>query len=404
VNDPGQKPPILASETIVVHPPTLARLFTAFLRLGLTAFGGPSMVAYIRRLAVEQKHWLDEESFRNGVALCQMIPGATAMQTSAYVGLRTRGIVGAAASFAGFGLPAFALMMVFAALYTQTHALPITIAAFSGLQAIVIAIVANAAVSFGRNYLKNWRHIGIAVTAAVLFALDVNPIVVIVIAALLGLVFNDRRFTPRAADVSGRQRSTKPFFFLLAAMVVGFLTLLVMQRALFDLAALMFRIDLFAFGGGFASVPLMFHEIVEVRGWLDGPTFLNGIVLGQITPGPIVITATFVGYLLYGPIGGLIATLSVFSPSFLMVIGVAPYFDRLRASRRFNQAIGGVLCSFVGLLVTVTIRFAWPIPWDILRILLAGAAWAALLRKVDILWVVLIGAIASIVILSPATL
>jgi chromate transporter len=187
-------------------------------------------------------------------------------------------------------------------------------------------------------------------------------------------------------------------------MVVGLLTLLLMQRTLFDLAALMFRIDLFAFGGGFASVPLMFHEIVEVRGWLDGPTFLNGIVLGQITPGPIVITATFVGYLLYGPIGGLIATLSVFSPSFLMVIGVAPYFDRLRASRRFNQAIGGVLCSFVGLLVTVTIRFAWPIPWDILRILLAGAAWAALLRKVDILWVVLIGAIASIVILSPATL
>jgi chromate transporter len=168
---------------------------------------------------------------------------------------------------------------------------------------------------------------------------------------------------------------------------------------LFDLAALMFRIDLFAFGGGFASVPLMFHEIVGVRGWLDGPTFLDGIVLGQVTPGPIVITATFVGYLLYGPLGGLIATAGVFSPSFLMVIGLAPYFDRLRSSRRFNQAIGGVLCSFVGLLATVALRFAWNIPWDVPRALLAGVAFIALLRKVDILWVVVLGAIVSIVVL-----
>lgn len=380
--------------------PALIGLFTSFLRLGLTAFGGPSMVAYIRKLAVEQKHWLDEDAFRNGVALCQMIPGATAMQAAACVGLRTRGVRGAAASFIGFGLPAFALMMVLAALYTQTHTLPAVVSAFNGLQAIVIAIVASAAVSFGRNYLKNGRHVITALMAAALFALNVNPIVVILIAALLGLIFNNQLFTPRSASsTDSTWRSTKPFFLILAAVAASFLLLFVVQRPLFDLAALMFRIDLFAFGGGFASVPLMFHEIVEVRGWLDGPTFLNGIVLGQITPGPIVITATFVGYLLQGLLGGLIATVGVFLPSFLMVIGLAPYFDRLRSSRRFNQAIGGVLCSFVGLLVTVTLRFAWDVPWDMLRVLLAGAALIALLRKVDILWVVLLGAIVSIVVL-----
>jgi len=161
----------------------------------------------------------------------------------------------------------------------------------------------------------------------------------------------------------------------------------------------MFRIDLFAFGGGFASVPLMFHEVVQVRSWLDGPTLLNGIVLGQVTPGPIVITATFIGYLLKGPLGGLIATICVFLPSFMIVVGIVPYFDRLRSSPYFKKVITGILCSFVGLLLTVTIRFALNIPWDVPRILLSGAAFIALILKVDILWVVLIGTVISLIVL-----
>lgn len=389
----------IAPTTTHVNPiPVLTDLFTSFLRLGLTAFGGPSMVAYIRRLVVEQKHWLDEESFRDGVALCQMIPGATAMQAAAYVGLRARGVRGAVTSFIAFGLPALVLMMALAALYTQTHTLPAVVSAFNGLQAIVIAMMASAAVSFGRNYLKNGQHVITALAAAALFALNVHPIVVILISALFGLILNNRLVTPRATSgISSARRSAKPLLFLLAAVAASFLLLLVVQRTLFDLAALMFRIDLFAFGGGFASVPLMFHEIVEVRGWLDSPTFLNGIVLGQVTPGPIVITATFIGYLRYGPLGGLIATLGVFTPSFLLVIGTVPYFDRLRNSLAFNKAIGGILCSFVGLLAIVTLRFAWNIPCDISRIGLAGTAFIALLRKVDVLWVVLVGAVISIV-------
>ncbi len=356
------------------------------------------MVAYIRKLAVEQQRWLDDESFRDGVALCQMIPGATAMQAAAYVGLRARGVRGAAASFIGFGLPAFGLMLVLSALYSQAHTLPVVVAAFRGLQVIVVAIVANAAVSFGRTSLRTWHSILIALVAAALFGLSVNPIFVIAIAALLGLVFHDRQFIPRASvNPVGMRHSARPLLLLTAAAASGFVLLFFVQRTLFDLAALMFQIDLFAFGGGFASVPLMFHDIVEVQSWLDGPTFLNGIILGQITPGPIVSTATFVGYQLHGLVGGLIATISVFLPSFLLVIGTAPYFDRLRRSRTFNQAIGGVLCSFVGLLLTVTIRFAGAISWDVLRLLLAGTAFIALLRKVDILWVVLIGAVLSII-------
>jgi chromate transporter len=177
------------------------------------------------------------------------------------------------------------------------------------------------------------------------------------------------------------------------------LLLLLTDRRLFDLAVLMLRIDLFAFGGGFAAVPLMFHEIVQVRHWIDNPTFLNGIALGQVTPGPIVITATFVGYILYGLVGGLVATFAVFSPSFLMVIGVAPYFDRLRASLYFNSVTSAILSSFVGLLLAVTVRFASLVPWDFPHSLFFCAALGALLLRVDILWVVLLGTVLAIVLL-----
>ena len=378
--------------------PSLPSLFLSLLRLGLTAFGGPAMVAYIREMAVRRKRWLDEGSFQDGVALCQTIPGATAMQTAAYVGLKARGLPGAALSFVGFGLPAFIFMMALSALYARAHQLPVVLSAFSGLQAVIVAIVANATLAFGRTSLRDVRSAAIAAAAAGMFGLGVSPFLVILVAALLGFWVLKKR--PVAAVIAGPAwRPYRPgtFVWLILLLAAGFAALFFLARPLFALAALMLRVDLFAFGGGFASVPLMFHEVVKVHAWLDGPTFMNGIVLGQITPGPIVITGTFVGYLLAGPVGGIVATASVFLPSFLILVGVAPFYDRLRASALFGQAIRGVLCSFVGLLLSVTARFALNVPWDPVRIVLAVAAFAALRLKVNILWVVLAGTAVSIV-------
>jgi chromate transporter len=382
------------------HPiPKTAGLFWAFLRLGLTAFGGPAMIAYIREMAVEKKKWLDDASFREGVALCQAIPGATAMQTTAYVGLRTRGLLGAAASFVGFGLPAFIMMMALSALYVRGHELPMAVSAFAGLGALVVAIVANATVSFGARTLLKWQGLLIAFVAAGLFGLGTSPLAVILLAMLLGLLLlKAKRLPAGSATAPRRLYSQRSFIGLLVLTGVALTLLLIADSRLFNLAVLMTKIDISAFGGGFASVPLMFHEIVDVRHWLDGPTLLNGIALGQITPGPIVITATFIGYLLYGPLGGIIATISVFLPSFLVVVGVAPYYDRLRVSPYFQRAIEGILCSFVGLLLSVTVRFAMNVPWDLPRILLAVAAFVALRLKVNILWVVLIGTVISVLV------
>lgn len=377
--------------------PALTTLFIAFLRLGATAFGGPAMIAYIRKMAVGQRKWLGQEVFQDGVTLCQTIPGATAIQMAAYVGLRTRGVRGALCSYIGFGLPAFLLMLGLSVAYARAHALPGVVSIFSGLQAIIVAILTNAALSFGKNALKSWKSLLIALVAAVLFWLMANPLLIILLSAALGLLLKDTRPSTGGAPAEPMRHTFLPLVWLGAAASVGFALLFLFRRDLFQLAALISRIDLMAFGGGFASIPLMFHEIVEVRSWMDASTFMNGIVLGQFTPGPIVITATFVGYVVGGPLGALVATVAVFLPSFLILVGVAPWFDRVRTLPWVAPALSGILSSFVGLLFTAALRMALQIHWDWPHAALAASALTALLLNLDILWVVLAGAALSAV-------
>lgn len=379
--------------------PSLARLFLSFLGLGATAFGGPAMIAYIRRMVVEQKKWVDDASFRDGIALCQMVPGATAMQAAAYVGLMTRGVSGSAVSFIAFGLPAFLFMLLLSIFYVQTLNLPAVVSAFNGLQVIVVSIIANAAITFGRVSIKNWRSAAIAIAAGALFFFGINPILVILLAAGAGILLFLKQPSPIIKSSGDRLSTYRPVLIIVAIAMLALAILFFADRGLFDLATLMLRIDLFAFGGGFASVPIMFNEVVNLHSWMDSRTFLNGIALGQITPGPIVITATFIGYVLYGLLGGIIATISVFLPSFLILVGVTPYFDKLRSYPYFGKAIIGVLSSFVGLLLSVTLLFALKIPWDLFRIAIALSAFVALFLKVEIYWVVIAGIIVSIVFL-----
>jgi chromate transporter len=379
--------------------PSLASIFLAFSRLGITAFGGPAMVSYIRKMAVGQKGWLHSSVFDDGVALCQAIPGATAMQVTAYVGLRIRGAAGALAAFVGFGLPAFLLMMVLSALYVSTSELPTVKAVFLALQAIVVALVAYATVSFGRVSLKKWIHVLVAGIAAVLFVAGLHPILVIALAALLGIIIlprPDGKQEPPAATLPFPEKS---FLILLAGAAAFFLVLYLLQSNLFALAATMAGIDLFAFGGGYTTLPLMFQQVVVAHSWLDSATFMNGLALGQVTPGPIVITATFVGFLAYGFWGGVVATIAIFTPSFLLVVGTVPYYDRLRSSHLYQNMFQGILFSFVGLLFSVTIKLALAVPWSWFPVILAIGAFLSLLLGAEILWVVIAGiAIALLVI------
>ena len=295
-------------------------------------------------------------------------------------------------------MPAFVLMLALSVMYSRAHGLPIVVSAFSGLRAVIVGLVANATVSFGSSSLRQWSHFVIAALAAVLFSVGANPILVIVLAAGAGwALVRSTGAKPIGAEAPIPLPSAiKPAALILGAAAIGLAALTLADRQLAALVALMCRIDLFAFGGGFAAVPLMYHEVVSVRHWLAGSTLLDGIVLGQVTPGPIVITATFVGHQLRGLFGGALATVGVFLPSFLMVVVVAPHFDRLRHSPAFTRLIRGVLCSFVGLLLAVTVQLAHNVAWSWMHALLAVGSFIALRLKVDVLWVVAAGTILSI--------
>jgi chromate transporter len=379
--------------------PTVTEIFADFLRLGLTAFGGPAMVGYIRDLAVGKRGWVTDENFREGVALCQSLPGATAMQTAAYAGLRAGGVWGAIAAYAGFGLPAFFLMVGLSVLYHGARDLGPALAVFRGLQAIVVALVANAAWNFGRTSLKHWKDVLLAAVAGLFLWAGGSPILAVGGAAFVGLILHrsDETLDGTSESAHEGRHGVRPAVLAALAAALGAGALFFADRRLFDIATVMMKVDLFAFGGGFASLPLLLHEVVEVRHWLDARTFLDGIALGQVTPGPIVITATFVGYQVAGLPGAIAATLGIFTPSLVILLAAVPYLDKLRHSPPFRRAIRGVLASFVGLLASVALRFGLAVPWGLSAGLLALLAFLALRLRIDILWVILAGTAVSLV-------
>ena len=223
------------------------------------------MVAQIRELSTGSNQWIAENDFKNGVALCQSIPGATAIQTAAYVGLKVRGISGALAAYIGFGLPAFIFMLILSVLYVQFKSLPKFTSLFNGLQVIVVAIIINATYSFGKDIANNYKNILIALLAALSLWFGVSPFVVIIVAGILGMTL--LKVSASSNIVNSETKETpwnaKQIIGLIVTFLICFMGLYLLSDILFNLAVAMLKIDLFAFGGGFASLPLMLHEIVK---------------------------------------------------------------------------------------------------------------------------------------------
>jgi chromate transporter len=372
---------------------TYLDLFRSFFWIGLTAFGGLAMTAHVRKHIVDKKGWLDGNTFDSGLALCQVIPGAIVMQLAAYIGLKLKGIRGSVVCFVGFGFPAFLIMFFLSVLYKHSKNIDSVGLVLRGLRVIIVAIVANAAYIFGKKNFKNSNDWIIAIIAAALFLTKLHPVLVLLIAALLGIVLTRKENTVSSKHVRSR---TIWFFLGLILFVVACATILFMvNKPYFTLATIMLRIDLFSFGGGLAAMPIMYHELVNLYGWFDAKTFMDGIILGQVTPGSIIIAATFFGYMHFGILGSIIATVCIFTPSFLILMGIIPFFDKLCTYPQFNKVINGILCCFVGLLTIVTYRFTIGIHWNVFNILLTLVAFVLLIRKVDVIWIILGGVMVS---------
>jgi len=351
------------------------------------------MTAHIRKHIVDKRKWLDANTFDSGLALCQIIPGAIVMQLAAYIGLKLKGIKGSIVAFVAFGLPAFLLMLLLSILYKQSRNIAGVETILNGLRVVIVAIVANAAYIFGKKNFKNVFDWVIAIIAAALFLTKLHPALVLLSAALLGLILTKKETPPTGLVL--RIQTFKFFLILVLIVIFSSIILYFVDKQYFLLATIMLRIDLFSFGGGLAAMPIMYHELVDLFGWFDKTTFMDGVILGQVTPGSIIIAATFFGYMHFGILGSLLATICVFTPSYLILMGIIPFFDRLRAHPQFSKVINGILCSFVGLLAVVTYRFTLDIHWNILNIIFTLIAFALLVRRVDVIWVILGGIILS---------
>ncbi len=211
----------------------------------------------------------------------------------------------------------------------------------TGLRALVVALVANAAWVFGRSSVKNFREAMICLAASVLFFLGGSPFLILVAAGLGGSLLlrgpvRSPSWEPPPQPIGWA--AFRPAGLVLTLGGVLVVTLSLLSKQLVQLGLVMMRVDVFAFGGGFASVPLLFRETVDARNWIPPDVFMDGIALGQLTPGPIVITATFVGYYVAGLAGAVIGTVCIFLPSFFAVMLVEPSWGRLRSSHLFRGA------------------------------------------------------------------
>ena len=382
----------------------LSFLFTRVLKLGATAYGGPAMISQIKEAAVNRYGWVKEGEFMRGVALCQLIPGATMVQIVTYIGYRVRGIWGALTAAVAFVLPAFIAILVLSAIYFRFHTLWFIQALFKGLGAIVVAIILNACITFGKSILKDWKVIVIAALSFFAFFFQWNFVLIFVFAAAAGLLLRPKIAPAKAGpSVGAPSQGAKEKDHLIVVLLAAFICVLLLFSYLIDprittLSLGLSKIGALAFGGGFTAIPLIQYEMVDRFHWLSTKEFLDGIALGQVTPGPILITATFVGYKVANLLGAFMATLGVFFPSFFILVLLVPYHDRLRGIDKVRMMEQGVLGSFIGMLALVLYNFGSASLVDIPRILMAAAAFLAIYKKISLPYVLLAGGILSILI------
>lgn len=378
-------------------------LFLRIFKLGATAYGGPGMISHIKEMAVNKNGWVKEEEFMRGLALCQLIPGATMVQIVTYIGYRVRGIWGALTAAVAFVLPAFIAILVLSAIYFKYHHLWFIQALFKGLGAIVVAVILNACITLGKSLLKDWKVIFIAALSFFAFFFQWNFVLIFGFAAVAGLLLRPKKPQIKAAPPGGAplERPIEKKY-LIVILLAAFICLVFALSYLTDpkitaLSLSLSKIGALAFGGGFTAIPLIQYEIVNRFHWLSTKEFLDGIALGQVTPGPILITATFVGYKVANVLGATMATLGVFFPSFFILILLIPYHDRLKGMEKARMMEQGVLGSFIGMLVLVLYNFGRASLVDIPRILMASAAFLALYKKINLPYILLTGGVLSII-------
>jgi chromate transporter len=356
-------------------PPTLASYLRYFLGLGTWGFGGPiATVGYMQRDLVERREWLDRQAFLNGVALGQTMPGPLAAQVAMWVGYLQRGALGALAVALPFILPSFFAVLCVAFFYVRYQGLEWVQALFYGIAPGVMAIIAIAAVKLAR--LTNKRELRLWVISAVTMvvtAVTQSEIALLFIAA--GLVMLLWEAPPGFL----RRRTASALAWSPASghVVVALGASPGIHGALF---LFFFKAGAFIFGSGLAIVPFLREGVVNQYQWLSPEQFLDAVAMGLITPGPVVITATFIGYLVGGWVGAVIATVAIFTPIYLGVVLPGRWFIRHQDNAQVRAFVRGATAAAAGAIAGATIVLTRQAVVDLATVAIALVSLAVLWR------------------------
>lgn len=387
--------------------PSLFELCKTTFYVGAIGYGGTAILALMKKTFVHEKKWISEKEFMNALSLAQILPGATGVSVMGYIGFKLHKLWGGILAPLFYILPATIAMIILSWAYFRFGNIPFVKALFAGLGALVVALLVNATAILGKSVFKkidirDWKGLTISLIAFIgIYFLKINIVWIILISGTLGFLFF--YFTKEFEDEKTKKGEVllsepdilkhepvkiKDFIpVVLVLIVFGFGLLFSPLR---DLITTFLEIGALAFGGGFTTIPLIQHHVVNTHHWLTVKQFMDGIALGQITPGPVFITATFIGYRVASIFGALIATLTIFTPSLAAMIALADIHGRIQNLKIVKVVIKGFLSGFIGLLVAVTLQFAFKslISWQAWLIFTLSIFWLMILKK-NSLWAIL---------------
>ena len=356
-----------------------------YLRLGLLGFGGPvALVGQMERELVGDKKWLTKDEMREGIAVCQSLPGPLAIQVGIWISYLRGGFWGAWAGGWAFILPNFVIVATLAALYVRFEGLPAIAAIFYGVSPAVIALILHSCYRLTKLGMKDWLEWALAAAAfAITVAVRAEVALVFIGCGLVGIVYYGSLFGARSAA------STTTSLWVAVPLVATSATPTGLGALLTKLLTFFLKAGSLTFGSGLVIVPFLQKGLVQQTGWLNEREFLVAVAMGMMSPGPVVITATFVGYLvaarlagslLQGLWGSLVSTIGIFLPSFLLVLIVAPILVRYRTNPNVQGFIKGAYAAAIGTILGACVLLGRIAIGDWLTALVALASLGVLFR------------------------
>jgi chromate transporter len=371
---------------------SLWTLAGTFLVVGFTAFGF-TILQNLKDL-VKKRGWLSDETVDEGLALVQLYPGPMNFDFTAFIGYQLRGLPGALLAVFGLLVPSFVIMTAFSAAYFTYGKVAIGSQIFAALEALIVGVIFNLTLDFGERQLKGRVHAVIALGAFFALLVNFNSALLVLLALLLGVLLlrPTHDFQATSSTVSLGRGSHWAIVISAAVVLAAVAFTASLGNTLGAMGLDCFKIGSIAFGNGAAILPILRADVVQTYHWLTPAEFADGAVIGQITPGPFLITAAFVGYKMGGLAGAALATFAVFSPSFVFTFIACELYRQLRSNRYVQGALSGVMAAFVGLLAAVTLQFAETGISGPKSLLFAGAALIGVRYfKLGVVWVFLGG-------------